>query len=90
LNQAPFVLEGMIQGLAGGALSVAMLWGLFVLARSEFPTLAGFMAPLVRPQFLDTASIALVLASGWLLGAAGSLFSLRRFIRTWKAASRAA
>jgi len=90
LIQAPFVLEGMIQGLVGGALSVAMLWGLFALAQSEFPTLAGFMAPLVRPQFLDPASIALVLASGWLLGAAGSLFSLRRFIRTWKAASRAA
>ena len=89
LIQAPFVLEGMIQGLAGGALSVAMLWGLFALARREFPTLAGFMAPLVRPQFLDPASIALILASGWLLGAAGSLFSLRRFIRTWKAAGRA-
>lgn len=89
LIQAPFVLEGMIQGLAGGALAVAMLWGLFVLAQSEFPTLAGLMAPLVRPQFLDPASIALVLASGWLLGAAGSLFSLRRFVRTWKAAGRA-
>lgn len=90
LIQAPFVLEGMIQGLVGGALSVAMLWGLFVLTQSEFPTLAGFMAPLVRPQFLDSASIALVLVSGWLLGAAGSLFSLRRFIRTWKATGHAA
>ena len=89
LIQAPFVLEGMIQGLVGGALSVAMLWGLFVLTQSEFPTLAGFMAPLVRPQFLDSASIALVLISGWLLGAAGSLFSLRRFIKTWKATGRA-
>lgn len=89
LIQAPFVLEGMIQGLVGGALSLAMLWGLFVLTQSEFPTLAGFMAPLVRPQFLDSASIALVLVSGWLLGAAGSLFSLRRFIRTWKATGRA-
>jgi hypothetical protein len=79
----------MIQGLAGGALSIAMLWGLFVLAQSEFPTLAGLMAPLVRPQFLDAASISLVLSCGWLLGAAGSLFSLRRFIRTWKAAGRA-
>jgi len=89
LIQAPFVLEGMIQGLAGGTFSVAMLWGLFALARSEFPTLAGFMAPLVRPQFLDPSSISLIVASGWLLGAAGSLFSLRRFIRTWKVAGRA-
>lgn len=89
LIQAPFVLEGMIQGLAGGALSMAMLWGLFALARSQFPTLADFMAPLARPQFLDPASIALVLTSGWLLGAAGSLFSLKRFMRTWKAVGRA-
>ena len=85
LIQAPFVLEGMLQGLVGGALAVSALWGSFLLARSEMPTLAGFMAPLVRPQFLNAESIALVFAIGWLLGAAGSLFSLRRFIKTWKA-----
>ena len=89
LIQAPFVLEGMIQGLLGGALSMVMLWGLFALARRQFPTLAGFMAPLVRPQFLDPESIALILTSAWLLGAAGSLFSVKRFVRTWKAAGRA-
>ncbi|MGH7886283.1 MAG: cell division protein FtsX, partial [Candidatus Binatia bacterium] len=87
LIQAPFVLVGMIQGLVGGVLSVAMLWGLFALVRSEFATLAAFMAPLVRPQFLDPESIVFILASGALLGAAGSLFSLRRFLRTWKAVS---
>jgi cell division transport system permease protein len=90
LIQAPFVLEGMIQGLTGAVFSVAMLWGLFALAQSEFPTFAAFMAPLVRPRFLDAPSIALVLAIGWLLGAAGSLFSLRRFIKTWKATARSA
>lgn len=88
LIQAPFVLEGMIQGLVGGTLSVAMLWGLFILARGEYPTLAGLMAPLMRPQFLAPSSIILILASGWLLGGAGSLFSLRRFIRTWNAGNR--
>jgi cell division protein FtsX len=75
----------MIQGLAGGLLSVAMLWGLFTLVQSEFPSFAGFMAPLVRLQFLDMASILLILSIGWLLGAAGSLFSLKRFVKTWKA-----
>jgi cell division transport system permease protein len=90
LIQAPFMLEGMIQGLAGGALSVALLWVLFLLTQSEFPTFAGFMAPLVRPQFLDPPSIALIVLMGWLLGAAGSLFSLRRFIKTWKPSARPA
>ncbi len=86
LIQAPFVLEGMIQGLAAGSLSVAALWAAFLIARSELPTLAGLLAPLARPEFLDSMSIAFLLAIGWILGAAGSLFSLRRFIKRWEAA----
>ena len=89
LIQAPFLLEGMIQGLAGGVLSVAALWGAFLVVLNEMPTMAGLLAPLTKPQFLEWASIALLLAIGWLLGAAGSLFSLRRFIKTWKAARHA-
>lgn len=85
LIQAPFMLEGMIQGLTGGFLSLALLWGLFWFAQNEFPTFAGFMAPLVRPQFLDLTNILFILSVGWLLGAAGSLFALKRFIKTWKA-----
>lgn len=85
LIQAPFVLEGMIQGLTGGVIAVAALWGAFVLVQSELPTLAAFLAPRAEPLFLDGWNIMLVLAIGLLLGAAGSLFSLRRFIQTWKA-----
>jgi len=81
LIQAPFVLEGMIQGLTAGALSLTMLWGGFAAVRSEMPTLAVFLAPLARPQFLDWPSVALLLALGWILGAAASLFSLRRFTK---------
>lgn len=88
LIQAPFVLEGMIQGLVAGSLSIAALWTAFVIARSELPTLAGFFAPHARPQFLDSTSILLLLAIGWLLGAAGSLFSLRRFIKRWQVSRR--
>lgn len=89
LIQAPFMVEGVIHGIVGGALSLAMLWGLFMLAQSEFPSFAVFMAPLVRPQFLDGPSVAFILSSGALLGAAASLFSLRRFIKTWNAAGHA-
>ena len=89
LIQAPFVLEGMIQGLTAGAIAVAALWGGFVFLRRELPTLAGFLAPLARPEFLDLTHMALLLAIGWLLGAAGSLFSLKRFIRTWKVSRHA-
>ena len=89
LIQAPFVLEGMIQGLTAGAIAVAALWGGFVFLRRELPTLAGFLAPLARPEFLALTHMALLLAIGWLLGAAGSLFSLKRFIRTWKVSRHA-
>jgi cell division transport system permease protein len=82
LIQAPFVLEGMIQGLAAGALSLGALWGGFTALRGEMPTLAVFLAPLAQPQFLDWPSAALLLALGWILGAAASLFSLRRFTKS--------
>ena len=86
LIQAPFVLEGMIQGVAGATISVALLWVTYqILLRSELPSLGGFLTPLGQIQFLDLTSMGLLLAIGWLLGAAGSLFSLRRFIRTWNA-----
>ncbi|MGH7810782.1 MAG: cell division protein FtsX [Candidatus Binatia bacterium] len=84
LIQAPFVIEGMIQGLVAGGIAMAALWGAFVMARSEILTFVGFLAPLARPQFLDSLNIAFILAVGWLLGAAGSVFSLRRFLKTWK------
>ncbi len=85
LIQAPFVLEGMIQGLAAGMLSLGALWGAFAVVRGEVPMLGGFLAPLAQPQFLAWHSVALLLVLGWILGAAASLFSLRRFIKTWTA-----
>jgi cell division transport system permease protein len=86
LIQAPFVLEGLIQGLAGAALSLALLWALFVPLQNEFSTFAALMAPLAEPRFLDSSSSALVLAMGSLLGAAASLFSLKKWLRGWKPA----
>jgi len=83
LIEAPFVVEGMLQGLTGAALSLAALWGLFHLLRNEVPVF-GLFGAAPEFQFLALQSIGFIVAVGWLLGAAGSLFSLRRFIRTWK------
>ncbi|MGH7796884.1 MAG: cell division protein FtsX [Candidatus Binatia bacterium] len=87
LIQAPFVIEGMIQGLAGAAISIAGLWLVYVLVQNELPSMGGFLAPLGALQFLDLNSLALLLVIGWLLGAAGSVISLRRFVRSWNASS---
>jgi cell division transport system permease protein len=84
LIQAPFVLEGMIQGVAAGALSVACLWFLFRFLDRQVTASAGLFGLPAQLQFLGLESIALLVAVGWALGAAGSLFALRRFVRTWK------
>jgi cell division transport system permease protein len=84
LIQAPFVVEGMIQGFIGAGLSVLGLWLLLRFLRDQTPTSIGLFGSLDHLQFIDWGSIALVLAIGSLLGASGSVFSLRRFMRTWR------
>lgn len=82
--QAPFVIEGMTQGILGALLSVLCLWFLFDSLRDQIPGAVGLVGPFTQIQFLNVQSMALILAIGWLLGAAGSLFSLRRFVKSWR------
>jgi cell division transport system permease protein len=82
--QAPFVLEGMAQGLVGGGLAVLGLWGAFTFGRREFLFSGGIWGAPDQWRFLDLNGVAVVLLFGWFLGCAGSLFSLRRILRTWR------
>jgi cell division transport system permease protein len=84
LIQAPFVLEGMIRGLIGALLAVCSLWALFRLLERDLSAIAAVMGAGRPFQFLPMRTIAVILLVGWLLGAAGSLFSIRRFLRTWR------
>jgi cell division transport system permease protein len=81
LIQAPFVVEGMIQGIAGAALSLLLLWLLFLFLGAQLPNFLGIFAVRDQVHFLDVQGVGLMLALGWLLGACGSLFSLRRFLK---------
>jgi cell division transport system permease protein len=83
--QAPFVLEGMVQGLVGGTVAILGLWGVLNLARRESSLSGGILGAPDQWQFLDLTGMALILALGWFLGSAGTLVSLRSFIRTWRA-----
>jgi cell division transport system permease protein len=85
LIQAPFVLEGMIQGTVGATISIAMLWVAYAFLQNEMLSLGGVVGPSGQLQFFDLKAIALLLAIGWLLGAAASVVSLRRFLKTWNA-----
>jgi cell division transport system permease protein len=85
LIQAPFVVEGMIQGIIGAGLSVLGLWSLFLFLRNQVPPTVGLFGSFGPLQFIDWSGVALIITIGWLLGASGSLFSLRRFLKTWHA-----
>lgn len=83
LVKLPFVIEGMVQGLAGAALALGFLWLLFFFLKSELPDLPGVFAGRGQIRFLAPQSLFLLLFLGWSLGALGSLFSLRRHLERW-------
>ena len=90
LIQAPFVLEGMLQGLAGAAASLAALWGVYAVMGEQIELFTALILPIGHLRFLDLERSMLLLATGWLLGAAGSIFSLRRIVKTWRGSDWAA
>ncbi len=72
--RAPFVIEGIIQGIAGGIIASAILYNLLgVAARFISSELAEFI-------FVDFTFYPLVIACGIVLGLFGSSISVRRFI----------
>lgn len=85
LIQAPFLVEGILQGIVGAALALTGLAAAFTLAERELASAGGFLAQLGPPQFLDVPRMLMLLCAGMFLGAVGSLAALRRFVRTWRA-----
>jgi cell division transport system permease protein len=78
--RTPFVLEGLVQGLVGAALAAFLVaW-----ANSAFEDWAREALPLV-PVASGAVNILLVvlilLATGVLIGVAGSYFSVRRVLK---------
>ncbi|MFQ5850730.1 MAG: cell division protein FtsX [Candidatus Binatia bacterium] len=80
--KAPFVIEGIIQGLVGASFSLFFLWLLFFFLSVRLPSSLGILMPKDQLHFLNLWQASFLLLLGWVLGAAGSLFSLRRFLRT--------
>jgi cell division transport system permease protein len=84
LIRAPFVVEGMLQGTAGAGLSLLGLWLFYWLLEQYLIGQLALFGPKMQLLFLDPASITMILVIGLLLGGLGSLFSLGRFLRTWR------
>jgi cell division transport system permease protein len=73
--RGPFVLEGAIKGLLGGALALGLCAGSFAAFR------AGLGADLPDLRFFDPGTILLILLFGMLLGLLGSMLSVGRHLR---------
>jgi cell division transport system permease protein len=84
LIQAPFVLEGMLQGITGAALALAALWGGYILVREQIEIFADPLWLVGHLRFLDFEAAVFLVATGLVLGAGGSLVSLRRIVKTWR------
>lgn len=74
--RGPFVVEGGLQGLAGGILAAGALLGVGPLLRARGPELfgGGLLAPLAPPW----TQMSMLVAAGALAGLVGALLSLRR------------
>ncbi len=88
LIQAPLVIEGLVQGLLGAGGGLAILWGVYRVLRDDAAGMSELVPALGRIEFLDGLSIALVLATGVVLGASASLFAARGMVRSWHASAR--
>lgn len=80
--RCPFVVEGLILGLLGGAIAFFVLWGVYTLAMGR--VMNGIMASvLVIPLFqtLMRPVLAIYLAMGFAVGTFGSSIAIRNYLK---------
>ena len=78
--KAPFLLEGLIQGMIGSALSVLLLFGIYEGFLQNAGNFITFNPTTSGLSFLSVEYIAGLLLAGTMLGFIGSLTSLKRFV----------
>lgn len=76
----PFLLEGLLQGMVGGALALLLLLSVHLLFLHNAGNFLTFNPATAGLSFLPPEYIVGLLAAGTLLGFLGSLTALRRFI----------
>jgi cell division transport system permease protein len=80
LVRAPFIIEGMMQGLAGAAFALLLLGAFFAFIEFQLGPALRFYLAEEELRFLNGQGAALLLALGWVLGTSGSIFSVRRYL----------
>jgi cell division transport system permease protein len=81
--RGPFLVEGLLQGTIGAALSVALLFAAFVIARRFLAPANSLLWSFLFAGFLPWQKIAALIAGGMLAGYLGSWFSVRGAGEEW-------
>jgi cell division transport system permease protein len=78
---APYVLEGLLQGIIGALAGGLLVLGVFLLIQDAFleTEILRFIFP--QFQFLALSEIAMMILAGGLVGMVGSFLAVRRFLR---------
>lgn len=76
----PFFIEGMVLGCIGGLLAVGFLYGTYDVVLFNFSQSLPFI-PLLMDMNVIMKILASLVAAGTLVGALGSLISVRRFLQ---------
>lgn len=75
----PFIIEGMIIGVAGGIVADIILYYAYRMAYTKVSS-GLVMIQLVEPQYVLTNILGLFILVGMIIGAAGSISSIRKFL----------
>jgi cell division transport system permease protein len=78
--RGPFVTEGVLQGGVGALAALALLWGIFLVARARYSAIAAEALGLETLTFLPVELCLLLLAGGMLLGCLGG-FAVARSVK---------
>jgi cell division transport system permease protein len=76
----PFLIEGVIQGIAGACIAILVLCGVYLAFLHNSDIFFSFTPMDTTLLFLPFTHIAAIIVSGAMLGFLGSLASLKRFI----------
>lgn len=76
----PFIVEGAIQGLVGGGISVALLWTLHTLVVARLPAAIPLALGEGGLAFLSPLAIGALLATGVAIGVVAAGLAVRRFL----------
>ncbi len=79
--ETPFLIEGLVQGVAGGALAAGALFGAAALALPRLAGALGLAAPIPRGDLVPPALLAALVAGGGALGTIASALAVRRELK---------